>query len=118
MHESHLAYFHRHGFSRPDLAVVLRSHSSIGKAENPRGVIELVLLRCMSCEARDRDLKRAVKLDFPLKVQIMTAGDERDCECVQKYNGLPFALDEVPVLPLDRCDAAHCRCLSRVKPQI
>lgn len=118
MPEAHLACSHFHGFGRPDLAVVLRSHSSIGKADNPLGIIGPVLLRCMSCEARDRDLKRAVKLDFPLKVQIMTAGDERDCECVQKYNGQPFALDEVPVLPLDRCDAAHCRCLSRIKPQI
>jgi hypothetical protein len=72
----------------------------------------------MSREARDRDLKRAVELDFPLKVKIMTAGDERDCECVQEYCGQPFALAEVPTLPLDRCDAAHCRCSYRIKPGI
>ena len=41
--------------------------SDQGKAEVPLGAIELVLLRCMSREARDRDLKRAIELDFPMR---------------------------------------------------
>lgn len=51
-------------------------------------------------------------------ILLLAAGDERDYECVQKYNGRAFALDEVSVLPLDCCDADHCRCLYGIKPEI
>lgn len=48
----------------------------------------------------------------------MTATDEPVRVCVQECNGKPFALAEVPVLPLDCCDGTHCRRSYSIKPAI
>jgi hypothetical protein len=43
------------------------------------------------------------------KVEIICAGDDRDCPAVKKIKK-PFKIDEVPELPLPECTAELCRC--------
>lgn len=85
--------------------------SDKGKSENPINALKLVLLRCASRRSREKNLQEIAMIDQNIKVEIMSAGDERDCNGVRSYEGRSFSLERLPPLPLDGCDAEHCRCL-------
>lgn len=77
-------------------------------AEDPNDLLKIMWLANSNKVSRKYELQRLKDEGFKY-VKILNCNDERDCAAV-KHCKKRWLIDEVPELPLPKCDAEYCRC--------
>jgi hypothetical protein len=76
--------------------------------KDPRNIIPVIYYMNYFAVSRKYKLLE-LKARGVKKIKIEDVGGELDCQVI-KTHGRVFPIEQVPLLPLPRCDAPYCRC--------